>query len=57
MKTTHARVRGLAPSRYGIRIKKRGTPGVDEECFMIFSWTHHVRELKCQQKYKIRDIL
>ena len=54
MKTMRACVRGVLPSRYGIRIKQRGTPGVDEEYFMIFSWTHHVRELECQQKYKTR---
>jgi len=29
---------------------ERGTRGVDEEFFMIFSWTHHVMELECQQK-------
>jgi hypothetical protein len=54
MKTTHACVRGLVPFRFGIRIKKRGTPGIHEECFMIFSWTHHVRELEYQQNYKTR---
>jgi hypothetical protein len=55
MKTTHACARGLVPSRYGIRIKKRGTPGIDEECFMISSWTRHVMELGCQQEH--RDVL
>ena len=56
MKTMHACVRGLLPSRYGIRIKQRGTPGVDEEYFMIFSWTHHVMELECQQDTRHGDV-
>ena len=30
--------------------QERGTHGVDEDCFMIFSWTHHGMELECQRK-------
>lgn len=47
MKTAHT-IRAR-PSSFSIwnTNKERGTRGVDEKCFMIFSWTHHVMELQC----------
>jgi len=44
--------RGLALSQIWNTKQERVTHNVDEECFMIFSWTHHVVELECQQKDK-----
>jgi hypothetical protein len=34
---------------------KRVTRKINEEFFMMFSWTHHVMELGCQQEH--RDVL
>ena len=41
----------LRPSSFSIwsTNQERGTRNLDEEFFMIYSWTHHVVELDCQQ--------
>jgi hypothetical protein len=36
--------------------QERGTRGVDEDFFMIVSWTHHGVELECQQTYRTRNV-